>query len=306
MTVPYLSPRNHFKQINASLSWRMLGGKPHRQETLDTLVRDGIVKCNWKDMGLPQHMLDELLTHSKNLKEQFQSSRFEDPLYQKVVPNSTVDKRDYWLRLLGNKLVEANAEDIFAQVALRPELLGLMNSYFRCFAWLMDYNVWLNVPNEKPKFSSQLWHRDTVYIGDNRFIEKTRPIIKILVYLGKVNVDNGALSFLKGSHDGGARRSYSPSADCVEEDNVARYVDQTVLRKFSSDDIFVANGDVGDIVIFDGSGLHCGGKVTQGERLLFKMQFGDWLWRAFPYPKLKVAPINGQPFSLAQKWAVSN
>ena len=278
--LPSADPANHRRQDAAADHWARYT-KPLPEgltRYLETLKRDGIVQFDWSELGLPAAMLSELTTvgNSVCIESQRQLSRL----------NGGDQGKTYWHRLLGDKEIASDGRDVFARIALSEPLLLLAGHYFGLSPWLMEYNLWLNTVEPSPPHASQLWHRDTEIAGNGYFATSYRSILKGFIYLHDVDITHGPTVYLPGTQAGGWRADFQLDADLIEPRGAIRYFDNTVARSGLATSTVCAEGPKGTVVVFDASGLHKGGKPHLGTRLLYKFEFGDWLWRGFPYPKL--------------------
>lgn len=91
---------------------------------------------------------------------------------------------------------------------------------------------------------SQLWHRD----------HEDVPVLKLFLYLRDIGPKQGPLEYIRGSHRGDfdlcSRQKYAPGTILVSPERVES-----------------CTGPQGSAVIVDTSGIHRGGRITEGYRL---------------------------------------
>jgi hypothetical protein len=279
--LPSADPKNKSRQDEATQHW-IRHAKPLPPSLIgpyDALRRDGIVKIDWHTLGLPSDLLTELIIESEHVH-----TKKSDHLEQL---NAADQGKTYWHKLLGDRDIVSDGQDIFARVALSEPLLLLAGHYFGVSPWLMEYNLWLNTIEPGAPRASQLWHRDTEIASDGRFVQSFRSIVKGFVYLHEVTPAHGPTSYVKETQVGGKVSDLALVGDLTETNGAIRYFDDTIAyNKELAKRSITADGPRGTVILFDASGIHKGGKPLSSSRLLYKFELGDWLWRGFPYPKL--------------------
>ena len=274
------------KQLLSATAWHARSHPPLTEaqaRVVTDLERDGIAMTELSTFGLDDNVLRTLTNETDKLIHS--GGYFQDG----ADPSQSRFRKDFWFKLLGHGVVHPAKPDIFSQISLHPSLLRTVNQYLRCYSWLMDYNVWLNLPTNAAAKSSQMWHRDHVIFGkDGTYSKKIRKLVKAFIYLHDVNEDNGALSYLPGSQKGGVLDTLEPPKAIVEDTRAARVSDEVMAKHVPQDRWITANGKAGTIVFFDASGYHKGGFVAEGKRVLFKLEYGNWLWLNPLYPKVLI------------------
>jgi hypothetical protein len=191
--------------------------------------------------------------------------------------------KSYLFALLGSRPI-LDPGNIFARVALHPNILNLVNSYFGMLTKLRYYNIWHNFVSQENPRESQLWHRDP----------EDRAVLKVFVYLTDVDFTCGPLSYAPGTHLYGTIKKSAPS-DLHKEGNtyVERSDDDQIASIIPKSKWITATGPKGTVVVADTRGYHKGGHVSRSDRILYICAFTSKgsvfpeTWRrenAFPLP----------------------
>jgi len=290
------------KQILSKTAWRVASPALSAEQSriVKDLERDGISITSLRSIGLDQALLERLAGAAERL------SKNRDVIVEGADPSNSDFRKNFWFKLLGHETIVADKPDVFAEVSLTPALIDMVNTHIGCYSWLMDYNLWLNLATQEAPKSSQMWHRDHVIFGKGgTYSPKIRRIIKVFIYLSDVTAENGALSYLPGSHEGGPLDGLEPPKAIVEDTLAARVSDSVMADHVSRTKWKTAEGTVGTVVLFDASGFHKGGHVTDGERLVFKAEYGNWMWMNALYPKVIVPTPEQFSPKASVRWAAS-
>jgi len=250
------------------------------QPLLDDLKTKGAVSLHVGDLGISQESWEGLVRSSTKLAES------EQAISSGRDPNNSKDRKDFWYKLLGHHCVSLEQGSNYLPLVSNKSLMSLVNAYYRQYAWLMDFNVWLNLPSDKLK-SSQMWHRDHIQDWDMNYTPDLRPLLKVFFFIEDVDSRNGEFWFLQGSHCGGEYETLDPPKAVVEENLASRISDSELLKYVPEDKWLSFAGKAGTVIIFDASGFHKGGYVEEGRRLIFKSEYGTRNWIGPSYPKVK-------------------
>ena len=106
--------------------------------------------------------------------------------------------------------------------------------------------------NPFPAAASQNWHRD----------QEDKKILKIFIYYNKVDKDNGAVWYVRGSAYGGKNSHIWPNMH-----GGSANLDVSATNKIPPEDIVSFEGPPGTVCFFDSNGFHRGGRVTTGSRI---------------------------------------
>lgn len=293
------------KQFFASCAWNLTRHQAltqQQQKVIDDLQRDGIAFTDLTTFGMDSEVLKSLIAESIAIADsKMLAEDTADPSHSKF-------RKNFWYKLLGHSVIRPSKPDIFSRISLSPSLIRTVNKYLKCYSWLMDYNLWLNLPIDEEAKSSQMWHRDHVIYGpDGTYSKKIRKLIKIFIYLHDVTEETGALTYLAGSQKQGPLQHLEPPKAIVEDTLAARVTDEVMEQFVPRDQWINAAGKAGTLIFFDASGYHKGGLVTQDKRILFKIEFGNWLWLNPLYPKVEIKKVDQYRFGgLPElRWAVS-
>lgn len=293
------------KHVLSSVTWRLARHQAlteQQQKVVDDLARDGIAFADLATFGMDTEVLNSLIAESVTIAD------------NKMLAEDTADpskskfRKNFWYKLLGHSVIRPSHPDIFSKISLTPSLIRTVNKYLKCYSWLMDYNLWLNLPVNEEAKSSQMWHRDHVIYGpDGTYSKKTRKLVKIFLYLHDVEEQAGALTYLPGSQKDGPLQHLEPPKAIVEDTLAARVSDEVMERFVPQSHWISAAGKVGTLIFFDASGYHKGGRVLEQRRILFKLEFGSWLWLNPLYPKVHIENLDKYKFGYLPelRWATS-
>jgi hypothetical protein len=161
------------------------------------------------------------------------------------------------------------AEDLLVNEPLIQGLLAdrsiisVAQNYLRCSPIIDIVAMWWNAASLQPdKQAAQYWHFDMDRI----------KWLKFFIYLTDVGPNNGPHSFVEGSH---RTRCIPPE---LLNKGYARLTDAEVSSHFSPEKFIEFTGPRGTIIAEDTRGLHKGKHVTNGDRLIFQMQFTNSLF----------------------------
>ena len=221
---------------------------------LDALRSEGIVTCRADDL------LDERGIQCLNEVRREVERLLQDDQAQGTLTRN--HGKDYLTSLLGKQF---DLDSPFLALALHPLFLRTANGYLGLRSVLRAVNVWMNRPTPSPAKESQLWHRD----GDDRMI------LKVFIYLGDVDLDNGPFWFIP--------RSHLKRVGTVTRPLEAARVDDQDMRSWIADNQWkVCTGPTGTIIFADTTGFHKGGKCDKRSRILLTFEYVSG---ASPYPR---------------------
>ncbi len=188
-------------------------------------------------------------------------------------------------------------DDPLLRVGLSPAILDVVNGYLGLWSKLTYTDAWHTIPVDiGRRVGSQSWHRDP----------EDRKVVKVYLYLAKVDAGAGPMEYIPGSASGGPYQHlwrWSPKASHHE-----RYPSETELAKLIPPSKWVSCvGDEGTVVICDTNGLHRGGISTTSPRVLATWTFvtpaslGTTVHRRFIVTPARLA----QPLSEAAEFALA-
>lgn len=167
--------------------------------------------------------------------------------------------------LLKNKDVQKIIADLsFAAVA--QDYLGARPVMDVLSMW------WHTAYSDKPDMeAAQYYHFDM-----------DRPKwLKFFIYLTDVNTNNGPHTFIAGSHKSGG------IPDSMLQKGYARLTDEEVESFYGKGAVVEFAAPRGTIIAEDTRGLHKGKHVSEGDRLIFQVQFSNSLFGGY-YPKARM------------------
>jgi hypothetical protein len=197
---------------------------------------------------------------------------------------------DYWPETRA-----LDQENPFLEVALSPRMLDIANAYLGMFSTLMDFYLQKSSKVSEERTHSQNWHRDPQEIR----------LCKVFLYLNDVGPENGPFVYIKDSVRGKKYGNLFP-----QEIPAGVYPDPAKLESLIPESERTAmTGKAGTVIFCDTTGLHYGGVVREGHRLMATLVYGApsyrenqtyWYESAF---KTWVAkqPISTQ-FAIRPKW----
>ena len=234
---------------------------PTFQNLLRDLRRDGIAKTSVKEFVTDAALFQELDRAVWELEETMAGEIAQ--LRTKI--HTTGRPKNYLFNLLGS-FPSLNPDDVFVRFALQPNLVAFANNYFGMLTKLRYYNVWHNFPTHEPPKASQLWHRDP----------EDRAVLKMFLYLTKVNPENGPLSYAPGTHLYGKIRNNAPSVRHKEGSVLVKRSDDNQMNTLVPESRWItATAEEGTIVLADTTGYHKGGWVREGERIVYTCMFAS-------------------------------
>lgn len=157
----------------------------------------------------------------------------------------------------------------------------LARHYLQQNVRITNIDYWLNYPIEarETRISSQKWHRDY----------EDKNLLKVFIYLTDVSLDNGPMSFVEGSQNGGkfgsifARRP--PTGVVVEQEEFEKAIPINSVKTFTV--------PKGTMLFADTSGLHRGGYCLEGERFVFTATFTTFAGLSKRNYRMSSAQLNG-------------
>ena len=105
-----------------------------------------------------------------------------------------------------------------------------------------------------PGISAERWHRDHEDIR----------VVKVALFLDDVRPDSGPLCYLRGSHPGGPLADVHPAVPSIG----AHLPEDEVESLIARGNVKACTGRRGDLLIWDGAGLHHGGRAQRRPRRL--------------------------------------
>jgi hypothetical protein len=177
------------------------------------------------------------------------------------------------------------------QLALQPAILNIVNGYFGVMARLFHLDVWKTIPlsHHRPLTGSQRWHRDP----------EDLKLVKVFFYLTDVDETAGPLHYIKYSRVGDRYGDLWPQK--LPYGSVAP-ADEVEVKTPRSDWVVCA-APAGTFIFADTTGLHMGGRASEGERIFATWGFASpgTVWpRSFRLERYTVT----ESLPLAAKYAL--
>lgn len=144
--------------------------------------------------------------------------------------------------------------DGLARLVLDRHLLGVVNGYLGVAARLHYVDAWHNFPVRAadPAISAESWHRDHEDIS----------VLKVAFMLDGVCPDSGPLFYVRGSQPGGPLADLCPAFSSIGARPRAAEVEAVIALG----QVTVCTGAPGDLLLWDGVGLHHGGRARRRDR----------------------------------------
>lgn len=148
-------------------------------------------------------------------------------------------------------LFESN---LLYQFANDETIISEVRQYFGINPVIKYISVWADQPNNRVKDNiyTQKFHRDP----------DDYKLIKIFMYLNKVEENNGPFTYIKGSHK-------NPWVNFSGDE----YDINKIYEVYGKESICRLTGNVGTIIFADTNGLHCGQKLKHGKRYLVTVAY---------------------------------
>lgn len=257
---------------------------------LEQLTTNGIVKVN---AGLSQDQLLEIRSYLKSI-----------PVFSGHVPAQSDGIRRYLNKgakefPFGSYALEDNIQcPHLLELALRPDILSLVEGYLGCCPTIYSMNSWWSFPAFSPAMT-QDYHRD---VDDYRFLA-------LFVYLTDVNgrEDGGQHQFITKTHDEEQvvklLKNDKERASSLFMPKLRKlgYKQAHVYESLFADQITDITGPAGSIFLADTYALHRGVPPKRGDRLVCWIRYG--LRKNLAYRNDKTKPL---PLKLLQNRVESN
>jgi len=240
-----------------TMAYRRMALSNEGERVLQGLNRDGIAMTSVSALLGECSLFDELAFTVERMERERAGNL---ALARGGADNvDSIGTKRFLVQLLGDR-PSLEVGSIFARVALRHEILAVVNNYFNMYARLRDYNIWHNFVTSTAPRESQLWHRDR----EDLFI------VKVFVYLSDVDEQAGPLTYAPGTHRKGPVRQTPESFD---EKGVKRSSDIQMAKVVAAERWIRVIGSRGTIVFADTHGYHKGGHATGRDRILYNCMF---------------------------------
>lgn len=152
---------------------------------------------------------------------------------------------------------ELDFDNPFLDIALSPDVLGIVNKYMNMYTKLKLVNLARTLPvgENSEAVQSQRWHRDP----------QEKKCVKMFIYLNDIDEEAGPFTYIPESHYHGKWGKLfpqnTPEGSYPEEKDVFEKIPQSAVRDMT--------GKAGTVIFCDTIGLHRGGYATKKDRLMF-------------------------------------
>lgn len=173
--------------------------------------------------------------------------------------------KPYLIRVLAQNEYVVGDEPTFDRFVLDDSLTRIAASYLRLIPVLSTVDAWCVRPSESQEpQGSQAWHRDF----------NDRNIVRVFLYLDDVPEAAGPLQYIKGTQADGKLSSVLNS-DKERNGVFYRYLSDAEVEEDAqcAANLVTATGSRGQIIICDTSGLHRGGRASEGLRKTLQLSF---------------------------------
>lgn len=204
----------------------------------------GVAKASFEELFLPE-LLAELINWA------MRNSNYGHP-----------DGFKPYIKNLFDEVPVIDLKSKFARVGLDKGVLQIVNAYLGMRAKLQEFQLTEigAAPADSIPAYSQQWHRDP---------NETRRC-KMFIYLSDVtNLENGPFTYLHHSNYGNKYANLFP-----QKPPSGFYPKNVMVERFVNPaDINACLGQAGTVIFADTSGLHYGGFVKTGKRVMFVASF---------------------------------
>lgn len=235
-----------------------------RAKSVEQLRRDGYVLF---ERALSPGACDRLLQFAQATPSQIR--RMDGEAATQVVRTAVFDgsnpmavRYDYDpVSLLDNEDVQTLLAD--------GSLLSLAQEYLRSAPVADVLSMWwhTNHHSQPDSHAAQFYHFDMDRI----------KWLKVFIYLTDVGPENGAHSYVAGSHNGGIPWS-------MRRKGYVRLTDEEVTAEYGGERCLHLMAPRGSIIVEDTSGLHKGNTVQGASRLILQLQFSNSLFGGYYAP----------------------
>lgn len=164
-------------------------------------------------------------------------------------------------------LYEASESDLFNEELVQNlcadvSFLKIAQEYLRCAPKLNFLSMWWSTAYKKSETdinSAQNWHFDM----------ENPKFLKIFIFLTDVDEKNGAHQYAEGTN-----RPLGIPREILDLE-YSRIPNEVIERNIGKDKIKLVKGKRGTILIEDTSGMHRGGRVLMGDRLVLQFHFAN-------------------------------
>ncbi len=237
---------------------------PAREQCVEKLRSDGYLLF---ERALSPAACDRLMQFAQTTPSQIR--RMDGEAATQIVRTALFDGTDpVAVRYDYDPVALLDNEDIQTLLA-DGSLLGLAQEYLRSEPVADVLSMWwhTNHHTQPDSHAAQFYHFDMDRI----------KWLKVFIYLTDVGPENGAHSYVAGSHGGGIPWS-------MRRKGYVRLTDDEVTAEYGSERCLHLTAPRGSIIVEDTSGLHKGNTVQGAPRLILQLQFSNSLFGGYYAP----------------------
>lgn len=165
----------------------------------------------------------------------------------------------YVIRAFGKKPPPLSRE--IQGILFNEALLNIIGGYLGAWPKLRYVDLWHNLAADTDELpiDSEYWHRDS----------EDLHVVTLFLYLDDVGKDQGPFSYIKKSQRGGKYGHIAPAHPPLGSYPCS----DVIFERIPVGNIVHCPGPQGTVVLCDTSGLHRGGRVNRGKRLLLTARY---------------------------------
>ena len=229
-----------------------------QQSLLNELNQNGVAVCRFDELLDDRALWNRL---SNNVEAFISSQRVQEAIAK--AQKTFQEKRDanavthYILSYYDQNtkpLIDAGAP--LLDLALRPRILDVVNSYLGMWSRLIYFDMWHTLPlDTDTHILSQRWHRDP----------EDRKKIRIFLYFNDVDEQAGAMEYFAGSQMGGPYQNLFPWEDPLRTPYPP---EEELIRRIPNAQRILLSGPRGTLIFCDTAGFHRGGIAKTKPRIV--------------------------------------
>jgi hypothetical protein len=235
-----------------------------QKRVLSDLNNFGIAKVHFNELFVDRQLWDQL---SATLHQWLNSREVKDKERAYLEEGYSKQRWKEYIVMMCPEEAALPWDSPLLRFGVASEILDIVNSYFGMMTRLLYADMWSTIPiaHDRPLTGSQRWHRDPEDV----------KITKVFFYLADVHLTSGPLHYVRNSRKGEKYGHLWPQQ--LPYGNVAppEALEAAVPRS----DWEVCAYPAGTIVFIDTTGLHMGGRSTNGQRV-----FATWAFVSHAAP----------------------
>ena len=254
--------------FGSTIQWAFLKKKFKKSELTNEIIDNVLFDLN-RD-GIAFTNLAELYPETNWL------GRFQSWISSNEINLTPKNKKKFLLSYLGkdNLSLDIDMSNPFMRFYLEDRVLKIACEYLGYVPQLNYLTIEKTIPtDEVSPVHSQNWHRDP----------EEKKTIKVFIYVGDVELDNGPFIYVKNSQPSS---KHINSRWFPQKLPYGSYPNENdVLQAINPADIVIAEGKAGTVIFCDTAGLHRGGLAKSGERIMSTAFYPSKKWTEAPLIK---------------------